>query len=247
MRKLKIPVLVLITIALLIVGASLPAIAAAVQDQTIVNHSGFGEMESLELDFSDPEVAPLLQKLALIRDGNFYTVSPSKTNIGQSGIEQEVKDGLAPYYEAELIPYNWKDYEFSAVPHLVYSATNEADYGIFWVVTLLVGENKDTVDMYIDDETGLILYIHYHSSSALDLYTAWGYLEAFTNAYLTSTGLAEVISVPEDFGVNEVYYSDAGLRASGDKYLLYSLLTQDYGAIELQFWLYEQGFYLMIQ
>ena len=80
MRKQKIPLLVLLTIALLIAGANLPALAAAIQDKAIVNHADFGEMESLKLDFSDSEVAPLLQKLALLRDGSFYTVSPNKND-----------------------------------------------------------------------------------------------------------------------------------------------------------------------
>ena len=88
MRKWKIPLLIVITVVLLAVCAILPAIAAAVQDKGIFNSSGFGEIESLKLDFSDMEVTPLLQKLALLRDGSFYTVSPNKTRIRQSEIDQ---------------------------------------------------------------------------------------------------------------------------------------------------------------
>lgn len=247
MRKLKIPVLILITIALLAVGASLPAIAAAVQDQTIVNHSSFGDMESLKLDFSDPEVTPLLQKLALIRDGSFYTVSPSKTKIRQSGIEQLVKDGLALYYQDELIPYNWDNYEFSSVPHLVYNDADKDTYAIFWVVSIHWPDSGDVLSLYVDDETGLILYLHYSTASAMDVYTAQGYLDVLSNAYFASTGISDILAKPEAFGAEWIEFDDAGVYAKNDKYYVHSIYHPDYGVLEIQFWVYQNGFYTLIR
>lgn len=247
MRKLKIPVLILITIALLAVGASLPAIAAAVQDQTIVNHSSFGDMESLKLDFSDPEVTPLLQKLALIRDGSFYTVSPSKTKIRQSGIEQLVKDDLALYYQDELIPYNWDNYEFSSVPHLVYNDADKDTYAIFWVVSIHWPDSGDVLSLYVDDETGLILYLHYSTASAMDVYTAQGYLDVLSNAYFASTGISDILAKPEAFGAEWIEFDDAGVYAKNDKYYVHSIYHPDYGVLEIQFWVYQNGFYTLIR
>lgn len=246
MRKLKIPVLILITIALLAVGATLPAIAAAVQDQAIVNHSSFGDMESLKLDFSDPGATLLLQKLTLIRDGSFYTVSPSKTRIRQSEIEQLVKDGLAPYYEAELIPYNWHGYEFSAVPHLVYNDADKDTYAIFWVVCIHWPETDDNLSLYVDDETGLILYLHYGAASTLDVYTAQGYLDALSNAFFASTGISDIWAEPSAFGVEWVMFDDAGVYEKNDKYYVHTIHHPDYGVLEIQFWVYQNGFYTMI-
>ena len=247
MRKLKIPVLILITIALLAVGATLPAIAAAVQDQTIVNHSSFGDMESLKLDFSDPEVTPLLQKLALIRDGSFYTVSPDKTKTRQSEVEQLVRDGLTLYYQDELIPYNWKNYEFSALPHLVYSNADQDTYAIFWVVDICWPETEDYLSLYLDDETGLILYLHYGTASALDLYTAQGYLDALSNAYFASTGLSDILAEPEKFGAEWIEVDDAGVYAKNDKYYVHTIHHPDYGVLEIQVWVYQNGFYTTIR
>lgn len=247
MRKLKIPVLILITIALLAVGATLPAIAAAVQDQTIVNHSSFGDMESLKLDFSDPEVTPLLQKLALLRDGSFYTVSPDKTKIRQSEVEQLVKEGLALYYQNELIPYNWQKYEFSALPHLVYSNADQDTYAIFWVVDIRWPETEDYLSLYLDDETGLILYMHYGTASALDVYTAQGYLDALSDAYFASTGLSNILADPEEFGAEWIEFDDAGVYAKNDKYYVHTIHHPDYGVLEIQFWLYQNGFYTSIR
>lgn len=247
MKKLKIPVLILITIVLLAVGATLPAIAAAVQDQTIVNHSSFGDMESLKLDFSDPEVTPLLQKLALLRDGSFYTVSPDKTKIRQSEVEQLVKEGLALYYQDELIPYNWQKYEFSALPHLVYSNADQDTYAIFWVVDIRWPETEDYLSLYLDDETGLILYLHYGAASTLDVYTAQGYLNALSDVYFASTGLSDILADPEEFGAEWIEFDDAGVYAKNDKYYVHTIHHPDYGVLEIQFWFYQNGFYTSIR
>ena len=247
MRKQKIPLLVLLTIALLIAGANLPALAAAIQDKAIVNHADFGEMESLKLDFSDSEVVPLLQKLALLRDGSFYTVSPNKTKIRQSEIEQLVKDGLAPYYEAELIPYNWQEYEFIAVPHLVYSDADKDTYAIFWVVSIHWPETGDKLSLYVDDGSGLILYLHYGAASTLDVYAVQGYLDALSNAFFVSTGVSDIWAEPPAFGVEWIMFDDAGLYTKNDKYYVYSICHPDYGVLEIQFWLYQNGFFTSIR
>ena len=249
MRKLKIPVLILITIALLIVGATLPAIASALQDQAVVNRSGFGEMESLKLDFSDPEVAPvtpLLQKLALLRDGSFYTVSPSKTKIAQSDIEQVVRDGLDPYYEAELIPYNWGNYEFSALPHLVYSKVDVDAYAIFWVVSIYWLDSEEYLDLYVDADTGNILYLHFSSYKTLEAYTAYGYLGMLSSTYLNATGLMEIMNDPGSWAVKDVTCDTSGLNAQNDPWIAYRIIHPEYGELEIQFWLYQNGFYTAI-
>lgn len=245
MKKLKIPLLILLTIMLLIAGAALPTIVAAVQDSATVNKSGYSDIQSVELVFSDSNNAgSLLGKLALIRDGTSYMVSPSETVISLGQIEQIVEECLAPYYQAELIPYNWKNYELSAVPCLIYSSL---DYGIFWTVTLTMEDCAHVVDMYIDDETGLPLDIHYKSSTPLEQYTAWGYLDAISNAYFESNGISKILAEPEDFGVSAVFLDNSGLRARDDKFLVYTLTTQTYGELQFHFYLYEQGFYVMLQ
>lgn len=247
MRKWKIPLLIVITVVLLAVCAILPAIAAAVQDKGIFNSSGFGEIESLKLDFSDMEVTPLLQKLALLRDGSFYTVSPNKTRIRQSEIDQLVKDGLAIYYQDELIPYNWQIYEFNAAPHLVYNDADKDTYAIFWVVSIHWPDTGDVLSLYVDDETGLILHLHYSSAKALNVYTGRGYLDTLSNAYFSSTGISDILADLEAFGAEWFTFDDAGLRAKNDKYYCYSIYHPDYGVLEIQFWIYQNGFYTLIR
>lgn len=248
MMKLKVPLLILLTMILLFIGASLPQIAAAVQDSATVNNSGYSEMESLKLDFSqERQWMPILGKLALIRDGSFYTVSPSETVIRQSEIEQLVKDGLSRYYRAELIPYNWDNYEFSAAPYLVYNDADKDTYAILWEVSIHWPDTKDNLSLYVDDETGLILWIHYDTTSALDVYTAQGYLDAFSNAYFESTGISAILVNPEGYGAEFVDYDDSGLNAGGDLSYCHTIYHPDYGYITFEFWIYTNGYYVLIR
>lgn len=253
MRKLKILLLILFTIALLVAGANLPGIMATVQDGTTVNHSGFSEMDSISLDFSGSDTSgsdttgSLLEKLALIRDGSFYDVSPGNTTISQGDIEEIVRAGLAPYYEVNLIPDDWGKYEFSALPNLVYSSTPISTYGILWVVTIHWPQSGDNLELYVDDETGRILYLHYNTAVPMDLYTDRGYMIALSNAYFTSTGISEILEYPEAFGVEWVEFDDSSLNSKGDKYCCYSIYHPDYASISIQFWLYADGFYTLIR
>lgn len=248
MGRLKIPVLILLTLVLLTVGAALPAIAAAVQDRTTVNHSGFGEIESLKLEFSRPESTDsLLGKLALIRDGSFYTVSPSKTRIRQSQIEDLVNDGLALYYQAELIPYNRENWEFSAEPHLVFNDADKDTYAVVWVVSIHWPEQGGDLSLYVEDETGAILYVHYNSPDPLDVYTVQGYMDALSGAFFASSGISGILAEPEAYGVEWITADDAGANAQTDKYNVYSICHPAYGVLEIQFWIYQRGFYTTIR
>lgn len=247
MGKWKIPLLVLITLVLLGAGASLPKIAAAMQDRTNINQSGFGETESLELSFSDIQAdRPLLEKLALIRDGVFYAVSPDKTRISLDEIDQVVKDGLVCYYEAELIPNNWDKYDLKATPHLVYSGADGDIYMILWVVALSWPESGDVLELYVDDETGIILYLHYSTTGSLTRYSDRGYLDALSNAYCAATGLSEILADPASFGTQWVTFDDSGMNTQNDKFYCYSVYHPDYGNLSVRFWLYQNGFYTVI-
>lgn len=248
MNKLKILLLILLTVALLVACASLPTIAAALQDTATVNHSGYSDMQSLKLDFSkNRQLLPILGKLALIRDGSFYTISPNETVIRQSGIKQVVQNGLSLYYQVSLIPYNWKNYEFSAVPHLVSNPADVESYAIMWVVTIYWPDSDDHLELYVDDETGLILYLHFNTSRSLDMYSAQGYLDVLSNAYFESTGIAEILADPASFGVDFVTSDDSGMYTNGDKAYYHTIYHPDYGHMRIEFWLYQNGFYTLIR
>lgn len=248
MKKWKIPLLILITVVLLVVGAFLPDIASAGQDHVHVAQVGFSEIESLKLDFSNSQsMGALLKKLTLVRDGSFYSVSSSKTKLPREKMEQTVKEALALYYQEELIPYNWTGYSFSAVPHLVYNGNDSGIYGIFWVITIHWTDIDDDLTLFLDDETGLILYIHYGSAIPLENYTPQDYLDTLSNTYFTSTGISEIVADPSAYGVESIFFDDTGLYTNGDQHYSYSFQHPEYGVLEIQFWLYKHGFYTIIR
>lgn len=246
MRHFKTFVLLLLATALLIGFAYLPVITATTQDAAS-SGAGFRDIRPVELVISQPEAAgDVLGKLALLRDGSFYTVSPSKTNIAQSDIEQVVRDGLNPYYEAGLIPYNWGNYEFSALPHLVYSEVDTDAYAIFWVVSIYWLDSEEHLDLYVDDDTGNILYLHFSSYETLEAYTAYGYLGMLSATYLNATGLTEIMNDPGSWAVKDMTYDTSGLKDQNDPWIAYRIIHPEYGELEIRFWLYQNGFYTVI-
>lgn len=248
MQKWKKITILLLTVIFLVVFASLPEIAAVMQDAAAADEIGFSAMPTVTLDFSgERQPVSILSKLALIRDGNFYTISPRETIISQGEIENVVREGLNPYYEAELVSYNWKNCEFSAVPHLVSDPTDVKNYAILWIVSLYWPDSSEILELYVEDETGLILYFHFGTKNALDVYSAQGYLDAFSSVYLESTGMSEILAHPDDYGVESVTYSDAGMYTNDDKSFSCTLHHPDYSSITLDFWLYKNGYYTQIR
>lgn len=246
MRNMKTLSLILLTVALLIGFAYLPGITAAAQDASF-SGVGFHAIRQVELVISQPEAAgDILGKMALLRNGSFYTVSPSKTNIAQSEIEQVVRDELNPYYEAELVPYNWASYEFSAVPHLVSDTLDTDSYAIVWIVSIHWPDSGDHLDLYVDDGTGMILHLHFASGEKLETYTAFGYLGTLSTTFLNSTGLMEIMNDPGSWNVEYVTHDTQGLKNQQDPWISYKFIHRDYGETEVQFWLYDHGFYTLI-
>lgn len=247
MKKWKIPLVLLLTLALLIAGAILPGIVAAVQDSTTVNQPGLGTIPSIELELTRVQTScPVLGTLAMIREGQFYSIAESNAAMSTDEAISAVETALAPYYEKELIPYNWSDVGVSATPHLVYHTGNSTFSGILWVISIAWDSNAHFLDIYLDDATGKLVYLHFNSAQ-MDVYTPEAYAEEFCAAYFESTGLDDVLDDPEAYGVESITRYDSGLKLPQDKSIAYSLTSKEYGNLTLRFNVYERGFYLLIE
>lgn len=250
MNQWKTIIALLLTLGVLAAGAMLPGVAAAVQDSAGANNSGSRAIlpVTLELSAGEPEAQLLLGGLALVRDGSLYKVDESTAAMAEAEVLEAVKAGLQPYYYAELIPYNWTDYESSMTPYPAYGSADPETYGVLWVVSISWESYDHYLELYVDDETGLILYLHYGCTEEQEtVYTTSGLLAALSEAYFESTGLTEVLADPERFGVENVIYDDSGLSAGGDPSVVYTLYTQSYGQLALEFCLYQVGFYVVIR
>lgn len=69
LRKMKTLLLILLAAALLAACAALPAVAAALQDRSAVNHSGFSGLKSVKLELHEEKgTLPMMGKLACLRN-----------------------------------------------------------------------------------------------------------------------------------------------------------------------------------
>ncbi len=174
-----------LTLLLLLVGAVLPGLAGAIQNMT-ADQAGVREIQTVELNMKEP--LTLIDKLHVMARGQFYPASDD-TFLSVSSVQDVVITGLSPYYYRELVPYNWKNVSFTAEPYLLYSENApERNYTI-WICEL---EGKGWgLHMYVDDETGKILYTNYWSDTEQTAYTSTGYAQQFREAYFESLGLSE--------------------------------------------------------
>ena len=246
MTKLKTLLSLLLTLGLLAVCALLPGIVAAVQDHAAENNAGYSSIRSVSLELSEErEVQQILGRLALIRDGSFYNVAAANASMTQEEVQEAVKYGLAPYYDLELLPDYWTDTSVKAAPYFVY---DDETYCILWVVSVAWGggvvnasEIQYSLDLYVDDETGKILYVHYHGAEPLEAYA-----EIFADAYFESLGMPDILKDPAADGIEEVLHDALEQGADSDVGVRYILIHEQYDELILEFMTYDQGFYLNI-
>ena len=248
MQKLKTALLILLTMMLLVLGAALPKIAAAAQDGATVNNSGSSPIRSVALELSQDKPLSLLEKAALLADGVFYSIAANDAAMTQEEVLTAIEGNLAPYYHADLVPYNWKDIQVKAAPYFVYGSNQDESSHIFWVVSIgwdSAALQSCSLDLYVDDETGEILYIQYTSGSPLDVYDPETYVDIFCDAYFESLGMPDILDNPEAYGVKYILLEDLGPKETPHAGMRYTFC----GDIELvvEFMAFEQGLYLVLE
>ena len=162
MKKLKMPLLVLLATIMLAAFASLPAIAASVQDSTTVNHSGYGQMKSMELEFAEEkETLPMMGKLALLGHMECVDIDPSQASMTEEEVFAAAEASMEAYIDAGI--FQWFDVTLrSAVPKLGVDLNDVNNYIVLWTVSFVDEVDQSCVLLLdIDDETGKILSIRY--------------------------------------------------------------------------------------
>ena len=238
MRKLKTLLVLLLTLALITAGANLPKIVSAVRDRTAGNEVQYGTMQSVELVLSEePETLPAIAKLALMR-GTFYRISESEAEMTHGEVVTAVEKALAPYYEWEMISCSWDDAQITLTPYFVNNPNDEDHYSIFWEVAA-VWELQENyyLNLYLDDETGKILFLDYKSGTALEVYDLQSYLNLFRDIFLASLGVDGDASTWNDMGMEE------DISASGTAAARYVFSNGEYSEVVIGFYVYSHGFY----
>lgn len=244
--KRIIPILILFTVILLIAGASLPAIAASVQDSTTVNHSGYSQMKSMELEFGEEkETLPMMGKLALLGHMESVNIDSSQASMTEKEVFRAAETLMADYENAGI--FQWFDVTLrSATPKLGVDLNDPNNFLVYWTVSFINEKDQScSLLLDIDDETGKILCIRYDVYDSYSMDGVWErnktIMDAFTDVFFSQLGMTEAKEYAESIAAgNEYFEVDGGISS-----VKYSFGDALYGEIHVTFCVEGPGgFYL---
>lgn len=248
MHKLKLILILTVTVGLVTAIAFLPQAAAVMQDTAIHGEVKYGDMQTVELHFGteadrEPVDIPTFEKLGMMRQP-LYIISDEKASMTQEEVIAAIDTGLAPYYDVGLIVSDWSEAKPSLTPYLAYG--EGSNYCIFWEVVLW-GKCDNVyyfLSLYIDDETGKIITIDYMVDDAIifDIADQAYYMTQFTEIYFDSLEL----STSADHLNSEQLVEDISLDLPGRTALRYTFGDAVYGEVSIEFYIHESGFYVQI-
>ena len=245
MRNLKTSLLILLTILLLAAFAALPVIAASLQDDRVVNQSGYQQMQTLKLDYgNEKETRPIMGKLALFSIMQTIDIDSSQASMTQEEAFLAAETQIKAYEDAGI--FQWFDVALrSATPKLGIDPNDATDYVVFWTVTYISEkEQNQTLLLDIDDETGKILGIRHEVYESYSMDGVWErnqkIMNEFTNIYFSQLGMTAAKEYAESEAGFEYYERDGGVSNA-----LYSFGDVTYGEISIDFYVEGAGgFYL---
>lgn len=249
MRKLLLPLFLLLIAGLLVTGAFLPQITAAVMDGAAGEAAATAPMQSVELKFGADNQQPgyMMRKLALEQWMTTVPITADETSMTEDEVYAAVETGMEPYLEAGI--FEWFDFTYRmAEPYFGLDPYDKSNYMVFWGVTLVnESDPYQSLFLHIDDETGRILYIKYetYGDDRLNYYFPENHrlmMEGFVDAYyspleLTQADLAEYKDLLGT-SVEELDLTDDVTAVR------YSFDDTQYGEIRVEFYITPSGFYV---
>lgn len=244
MRKGVVFTIILLTVLALIAGAFLPAIAAWVLDTGGAKVST-APMQSMELEVSEDEPqssnevrepADLTAKLMLA--GRMYTVpiTEDAAVMTRQEVLEAAEQAMAEYIDAGV--FEWFNVtDTNAEPVLGLDAENPEEYMTFWSLYYANEEAPyQVLRLYIDDETGRVLYIKYEKYGSFSMDGIWernrAVLDTVTTVFFRQAGLSEVKEYADSMGVGvEVMETDGGVTC-----MRYSMGDVTYGELTIEFY-----------
>lgn len=248
MKRIKLPALLLLTLALLALGAVLPRIAAFLQDAARQNRSGRSEMQALELDLAEERnLLSYMGKLSALGRGEAISISDGAVAMTETQAYAAAEKAMAAYEDAGI--FQWFDVSYaSAQPYISISLENTSHTAVYWTVSYMHKKDPNqNLEVDIDDETGQVLRVTYHEYSSYSMEGVWernkDILERFAEIYFSQLGLAEQADQAEASGGYAYYERDGGVSAAR-----YIFTDEAYGEIVID--LYAEGsgsFFAVIQ
>lgn len=245
MRKIISPLFLILVAALIIAGAFLPHMTAAVTDHMTNEKPHCAPMQSVQLDFGSDHQSPesILQKLAM-RD-NMYTVpiSAAEATMTEEEVYAATEQYMQEYADAGI--FRWFDITYRMTEtHLCIDPDNPKYSNIIWTVNLVQESPYYNLFLHLDDETGKILYIDYVNQDTKNYMfmpkDQPPALEALTEIYFRQLGLTDTLENNDSMGISveELATTD---EATG---MHYHFEHSAYGDFNINFLFYPNGFYI---
>lgn len=207
MKKLKIPILILVTLALLLFFALLPKLFSFALDMRLSQMPKFSEMLSIQLNTgTQPQAFSALDKLAFLSVAEVTDTSQDQMTMN----EDEVTDAVSAFMsqcEAAGIFQPFEPSTVSMQPKLHYDLKDPSKHMFVWFVTILYKKEPNQVlRLDVDDETGQILCITYGNYQEYSMEGVWErnktVLDAFTDIYFTQLGIMDTAEEVESTVTN---------------------------------------------
>ena len=197
MKKLKIPVLILLTLGLLVLFALLPRLISSALDIKLSQTPGFSDMLSIQLNTgTQPQTLSAMDKLAFLSVAEAANTTQEQMTMR----EDEVTHAVSAFmYQCEAAGI-FQPFEPSAVslqPKLLYDLANPEKHIFVWTVTMLYKKEPNQVlRIDVDDETGQILCITYGNYQEYSMDGVWErnktVVDAFSDIYFSQLGLSDI-------------------------------------------------------
>ena len=239
--KKRIAVLLLTVLPLILLGC-LPAFVSLLQDAETEKVVSYRELHSIAPYIGENGSGlSFPQKLALINACEVSAITPALAAMTDQQVRDTATAGLQPFIDAGLIRA-FPSREIQIIPFVAISPQDAQRYCLFWDVRIIdVGTDSfGIVSLYIDDETGMILFMDYSDFfSSEDLPSqdeADPLLEQFATIWLKQALLWEhaVLCSPDDLPSQYVYSGQYTIAYKLPEDGLYIFFTRtDYGGFSM--------------
>ena len=197
MKKLKIPVLILLTLGLLVLFALLPRLISSALDIKLSQTPGFSDMLSIQLNTgTQQQTLSAMDKLAFLSVAEAANTTQDQMRMDEEDVNIAVYEFLHQCESAGIIQI-FEPSSVSMAPKLLYDLTDPEKHIFVWTVTMIYKEEPNQVlRMDVDDETGKILCITYDNYQEYSMDGVWErnktVVDAFSDIYFSQLGLSDI-------------------------------------------------------
>ena len=229
MKKLKIPLLIIVSLGLLLVFALLPKLVSRVLDAHRGKTPSYSDMKSVELDLSTRGSGlSFPEKLALLAHASAVDMQADQMSMTEQEAQEVITAHLTRLDSLGLVGA-FEPATYSLVPKLMYDVFDASRNFTLWTVSFVSPEV--TLLMDVDDETGTVLCISHHRKQSFSMDGVWernhDFMDALTHFYFSQFGLLEY--------ARELCFTDYREVDGGVSEAHYSFTPMDTEAFQMQF------------